>query len=122
LQAAVKLGPSVQAYVLSTLAEAYGESSKADESVKVLAQAQQAANAMSSKDKSLVLVKVATLYAKISRWREALGAAQLIGSEVDAVSALSRILIIWKDTKNSTKNMDALEELFQGIDKEPPFR
>jgi glutamate mutase epsilon subunit len=112
-QLASKLHASYQASVLTAVAKSYNELSRNDESLKTLAQAEQAANVTSSAKKSSALVEIATIYAKLHRWREAIGAAQSIGYEVDAISAMSRILITWKDAENSTKNMDALERLFQ---------
>jgi len=113
-QAVEKLSANDQVYVLPSLAEEYGKLSKVDEAAKILAQVQQAANGTSSEIKSSVLVIVATICAKLNLWREAVEATQSIGNEVYAMSALSRILIIWRDKKNGTQNMDTLEGLFDG--------
>src|SRR5205085_8563425 len=110
------LDPSDQAAVLISLAEAYSKLLKPHEALKILAQAQQATSAAPSDSKSSLLVRIATMYAKLYRWKEALTVAQLIDNKIVAIEALSRILIIGKDSKNGTKNMDALEEPFYRID------
>jgi len=114
-QAVEQLAPADQARVLASLAEAYGKLSQRKQALKVISQAQQAANATDSATKSSVLVKIATMYARLYSWKEALAAAQETGNEVGEIEALSRILIIGKDAKKGTKNMDALEELFQKV-------
>jgi hypothetical protein len=116
--AVYKLASSDQARVLPSLAEAYSKLSKPDEALTILAQAQQVANASSSEVKSSALIKIATVYARLYRWREALVAAQSISNDVAEIEALSGILIIGKDSKNGTKNMDALEGLFQKVESE----
>lgn len=110
-----------RARVLLSVAREYIKLSKTDEAAKILDQEQQEANAMPLDSKTSVLIDVATLDAKMSRWREAVEAAQSIGNEVSAISALSRVLIIWKDANNGTKNMDALDDLFQEIDTQKQF-
>lgn len=104
--------------VLIELAELFIYLSSPNKAEKPLGQARQFADlATNSKDKSLLLVKIATLYSELGKWDESIGAAQATGNEVDTILALSKILIIWNDTKNDTKYMDALQEMFQQVDE-----
>lgn len=116
-QATEKLVVRDHSLVFFSLAMAYHKLGKNDEALKYLAQARQAANEELTPN---FLPDVATLYAKLHRWEDALETAQSIRDKLEQVEALSNVLIIWRDARNGTRSMDAFEELFSSNPFSPP--
>lgn len=97
---------------LIELAELHIYTSNNVNGMKSLGQARELAGLTNnSTEKSDSLVKISNLYAKLKNWEESLNTAQLVVNEPDTILALSKILIIWYDEKNDTKNIDILEKL-----------
>lgn len=118
---AIKTLPqSEQAGLLLILAQVYGKLKHIDVAEETLVEAQQAANAKSSDEKSLILAKIAAMYARLGKWARAVETAQAIGNERHVISALSRILIISRESRDGAKYLDALEEHFEEL--EPRLR
>jgi tetratricopeptide (TPR) repeat protein len=119
VQTTENLDPNIQVYVLHLLSKIYGKSGNIDEELRTLARILRMEKDLSPYIKTLVLVDVASRYAKLEKWKESLDVTRLI-SGVNAVYALSRILLIWRDTKNHTKYMDVVEEVFQNAPTREP--
>jgi tetratricopeptide (TPR) repeat protein len=120
LSATINLEPTDQLNMWLLLAEKYYKLSKPFKAEKLLAQVQQTSNgAKSLKDRSRILSRVASLYAKLHEWVKAFGVAKLIGNDAIEISALSKILIVWKDARNGTKNIETLEEKFESFEGLP---
>jgi hypothetical protein len=116
LAATENLEPSDRVDMRMLLAEEYYQLSKREKVERLLDQVHSTANAAKSlKEKSLILSRVASLYAKLHKWPESLAAAQSIGNDAIALSALSRILIVWNDGLHAEKKMEVLEPMFEGL-------
>jgi hypothetical protein len=110
------LPQSEQVDLFLLMAQVYGKLKQSDEAGNSLVRAQKAATAKSSEEKSSALTEIAAGYARLGKWPEAVELAQSIGNEVDAISALVRILIISKEFRDSTKYSEGLERVFERID------
>jgi hypothetical protein len=110
-QLAQELDIRYQAIVLVSLAEAHNRLSNKKDVIKLMIQAEESANRADTGTKNLVLSKIAVLYAKMQDWRNAHETTLSISNEIDAIKTLSKILVIWRDTKNDTRDMEILERI-----------
>jgi len=109
---------SDQAEFWAALAGAEAKLGYVDDATKALVLAQQTANTKSLEDKADVMGKVAATYAQLGKWKQAVDTALSIGSEIGSISALARILIISRDTRDNASQMKTLAKYFDDIRSE----